>query len=590
MNKGNTKRGRALSGRRGVFAADGGSQRGHSLIATSLFIIVLGLFTLAGTGMYKIYSHYHNQQETAQRMQEIQTALADFSGRYGYYPCPAPLNAGLDTPEFGMPVAESCDDGDYEGTQYDSERAVRIGALPVRVLNIPDSYIADTWRNRFVYAVTADMARPGADLSGGEGRIGINDKNNNSVTAAPDNAVYALISTGNDSNGAYSMQGQEQSPCTKVNRNRANCSGDAVFLSSLLRADADNAQMFTSIVAFHANMARYEWYTGNWGSCIGTCESGVKKRIVECRTQNGKTVGEERCGSVPKPVDTESCALKACTWKMTPWSECSNNCGTGMKTRTVTCTQPDSGEIVEEGMCKILKPETSMGCEDTSGCVYKWKTGAWSECSAECNGKKTRTVSCILEQTNQTVPESFCGNSKPPVQIACEDAKKCGEVIIRPPPICGGGDNNCEERPPTTFCFFHVSGALIAHQFVTGWFTEIGKVDPYSNLVGPGSYDRSQPFANAHAHTFDGIAFGRDTRVTIYSKPNFQGSIILDQKGPGVINNHIWQSSPQAQNGWKTSTWPGTFHGQFPPSSRQWSTSNMHAWGAGTSVKVTCDD
>ncbi|AGH97644.1 hypothetical protein A11S_821 [Micavibrio aeruginosavorus EPB] len=162
-------------------------------------------------------------------------------------------------------------------------------------------------------------------------------------------------------------------------------------------------------------------------------------------------------------------------------------------------------------------------------------------------------------------------------------ATKQSEDIVRPEPPPVG-----ETAPPSNYCFFHVSGMLIGKDPVPFWFSQIGVTDFASNMVGPGEYARSQPFANADAFTFDGIAIGRDTTVTIYSKPNFQGSIILNQKGPAVINNRIWASSPQAQNGWQTSTWPGEFHGQFPPSSRRYSSSDMHAWGHGTSVKVTC--
>lgn len=155
--------------------------------------------------------------------------------------------------------------------------------------------------------------------------------------------------------------------------------------------------------------------------------------------------------------------------------------------------------------------------------------------------------------------------------------------IVRPEPPPAG-----ETAPPSNYCFFHVSGMLIGKDPVPMWFSQIGVTDFASNMVGPGEYAKSQPFANADAFTFDGIAIGRDTTVTIYSKPNFQGSIILHQKGPAVINNRIWASFAQAQNGWQTSTWPGEFHGQFPPSSRRYSDSDMHAWGHGTSVKVAC--
>ncbi len=146
-----------------------------------------------------------------------------------------------------------------------------------------------------------------------------------------------------------------------------------------------------------------------------------------------------------------------------------------------------------------------------------------------------------------------------------------------------------QEEPPSEFCFFHVSGLLYNNYFDPSWYTKIGSDDNLSTLVGPGEYRTSAPFAQAHRYTFDGIAIGRDTRVTIYNGPNFSGGVILDQQGPAIINNRIWNGMGPDGNNWKTNRWPGDFHNQFPPSSRMFSSSNMHPWGAGTSVKVSCD-
>ena len=198
-----------------------------------------------------------------------------------------------------------------------------------------------------------------------------------------------------------------------------------------------------------------------------------------------------------------------------------------------------------------------------------------------------------------------------------EPADNCS-ATSGPPPIVYEEDRpDDEDRPPTEFCFFHVTGLLLSNTFLDQWYTVIGQVDQYSQLVGPGEYPQSEPFLNASQTTFDGIALGRDTSIIIYDGPNFTGNVLFEAHGPLVINNiHYREFEPKIeQNGgamdtWLTETWPGAFNGQFPPSTRRWSEVGcnnpddpkcMWNWGGTTdiwptnggrktSLKVMCDE
>lgn len=186
-----------------------------------------------------------------------------------------------------------------------------------------------------------------------------------------------------------------------------------------------------------------------------------------------------------------------------------------------------------------------------------------------------------------------------------------------PPPIVTDPERpDDEDRPPTQFCFFHVTGLLLSNTFLDSWYSVIGQVDQYSQLVGPGEYPQSEPFLRASETTFDGIALGRDTSIIIYDSPNFTGNILFQAHGPLVINNiHYRDFEPKIeQNGgamdtWLTEAWPGNFNEQFPPSARRWSEVGctnaddpkcMWNWGGTTSMwptnggrktslKVMCD-
>lgn len=161
-----------------------------------------------------------------------------------------------------------------------------------------------------------------------------------------------------------------------------------------------------------------------------------------------------------------------------------------------------------------------------------------------------------------------------------------------------------EVRPPTDACFFHVTGLLLSNSAVDSWYTEIGKVDEASQLVGPGDYTQAEPFLRASSTTFDGIALGHDTRVIIYDHPDFKGKVLFDGHGPMVINNfHYRKYEPKVeQNGgqmdtWLTETWPGDFNQQFPPATRKWSAATCEdatnpkcMWNWGGASQYTMED
>lgn len=143
-------------------------------------------------------------------------------------------------------------------------------------------------------------------------------------------------------------------------------------------------------------------------------------------------------------------------------------------------------------------------------------------------------------------------------------------------------------QPPSPNCGVHFSGTLLNDFYVEGHISVIFKVDKYGEYVGQGEYPLAKvAFPNAHRTTFDAIAVDKGTRLIIYSKPNFQGDIILDITGPALINNVIWKDDNLMSNfTYKTLAQP--YESLFPHSCRQWSKSNMHSWSEG-SIKIICN-
>eukprot|EP01012_Entosiphon_sulcatum_P049575 TRINITY_DN6820_c0_g1_i6.p1 TRINITY_DN6820_c0_g1~~TRINITY_DN6820_c0_g1_i6.p1 ORF type:complete len:7637 (+),score=112.47 TRINITY_DN6820_c0_g1_i6:5459-28369(+) len=133
-----------------------------------------------------------------------------------------------------------------------------------------------------------------------------------------------------------------------------------------------------------------DWST--WGPCSVSCGGGE-------HTSQRNVIAPPVAGGAPCPalLRTEPCNTQACpattcvvsAWS--PWTPCTQPCGSGKHTRTRTVLSKPSGadtcpELTQEEPCN----ETPCPVD----CVLsEWST--WGMCSAECNGgtqKRVRTV------------------------------------------------------------------------------------------------------------------------------------------------------------------------------------------------------
>uniref|UniRef100_A0A3B4AHZ0 Uncharacterized protein n=1 Tax=Periophthalmus magnuspinnatus TaxID=409849 RepID=A0A3B4AHZ0_9GOBI len=150
----------------------------------------------------------------------------------------------------------------------------------------------------------------------------------------------------------------------------------------------------------NSHPCQYRWVTGEWGSCSVTCGKGLQQREVGCvyQLQNGSLIHTRDlyCQS-GKPPGVQACEGRLClnVWEASEWSKCSSDCGEGVRSRTVLCTNP-------QGLCDPLsRPPHQEPCQDHSQC-YEWKTGDWSKCSSSCGkGLQSRVVQCMHRVTGR---------------------------------------------------------------------------------------------------------------------------------------------------------------------------------------------
>ena len=106
------------------------------------------------------------------------------------------------------------------------------------------------------------------------------------------------------------------------------------------------------------------------------------------------------------------------TWVGTSWSSCSALCGGGVQARLVTCQQ-DGGGVVDSSNCSGLQPAASQACNTEACGNYMWIQSGFGPCSQSCGGgNQTQTVTCE-NSAAQPVANSLCSGSAPASSQLC---------------------------------------------------------------------------------------------------------------------------------------------------------------------------
>ncbi|GAB3326641.1 prepilin-type N-terminal cleavage/methylation domain-containing protein [Haliea atlantica] len=230
-------------------------QSGFTLIEVVLVILIGGIILSAISSALMTYVRNAELKTTQHRLQAIEDGLQQFLSMNGRLPCAASRKASVDTEDFGREVTSNCSDGDKPGTERVTGRdgqKIRIGVVPTRTINLPDDYAADSWGNRFSYAVTEVLATPNA-FDRELGAISVVDSADNSVVTPEGGAHYVVISHGDDGLGAYTIWGVQGEACDTSALDGANCDDTDVFRKTTLTSSADSAAHYDDLVSVRAN-------------------------------------------------------------------------------------------------------------------------------------------------------------------------------------------------------------------------------------------------------------------------------------------------------------------------------------------------
>ncbi len=191
--------------------------KGYTLIGMAIAMGVAGLLIAGAAAGLTI--HYHNQRIDASttNTRKVVDAISNYLYVNGHYPCPAPSDFPSGTAGYGMPA--DCNNLTAVAGEFDpverlwveqSKRAgigqVVRGAVPFRVLNIPEYEARDPYGNRLEYAVTLGLTST-ANYRNDEGGISLIDAEGSDVLPIPDSLRFLVFSPGRDRVGGYSHEG-----------------------------------------------------------------------------------------------------------------------------------------------------------------------------------------------------------------------------------------------------------------------------------------------------------------------------------------------------------------------------------------------
>ncbi|XP_077569427.1 A disintegrin and metalloproteinase with thrombospondin motifs 17 [Stigmatopora nigra] len=178
----------------------------------------------------------------------------------------------------------------------------------------------------------------------------------------------------------------------------------------------------------------HRWLTGQWEACSASCGAGTQRRRAWCalqRSHGAPTPAGDvaRCPEEAPPL-TRTCWGRLCpgAWEASEWSQCSEGCGAGVRTRTVTCgghADDDATAADAGGRCDPpTRPAVQEACRDLSRC-YEWQSGQWSKCSSSCGrGLRSRVVQCMHKVTGRHGDGCPAG-PRPPAYRPCRGEGAC---------------------------------------------------------------------------------------------------------------------------------------------------------------------
>jgi alpha-tubulin suppressor-like RCC1 family protein/type II secretory pathway pseudopilin PulG len=223
---------------------------GFSLVELAILLLVVGMVGGMSMSAGQTILKAGDVNATKQQLGIIRSALLLFRDKTGRFPCPARENDVMSSATYGVEGA-NCATTAIAGITTSGNAG--IGFVPYKALGLNQSVSMDTWGNKFTYAV--DMIHT-VSSNVGPGSLIVVDASGNSLTQSPTmgKPIFALISHGEDGNGAYLSDSATQTACGATSKDKENCNNNATFMDDRPSQSSIAANYYDDFVVWYSQM------------------------------------------------------------------------------------------------------------------------------------------------------------------------------------------------------------------------------------------------------------------------------------------------------------------------------------------------
>lgn len=233
---------------------------GFSLIEITVVVVIGGLLMTAFADMALNAQKEAKIKVTKERLEAVDEALRNYSLTNYRLPCVARRTDPADTANYAVEIG-NCNAAVVAGQSFRvapfgaGTHRIRIGTVPTRTLNLPDTFGYDAWGARFLYAVNELDTNTSTYGSSPNSSIEIVDRNNNAVVTPPGSIRYLVLSHGGDKEGGLNTNGVQINPCAAAELDGENCdNNDSRFRTTTIVSDATTSQQFDDLMSYKGNV------------------------------------------------------------------------------------------------------------------------------------------------------------------------------------------------------------------------------------------------------------------------------------------------------------------------------------------------
>ncbi len=228
-----------------------GSSAAFSLVEMSVTLVIIASVVGMSASIGSTQLTVMDIRGTESNLELAENALNLFQKKSGRYPCPALLDdAPGDLSTYGIETADCTSNCSAPGITCTDN--VITGFLPFKSLGIAEEAAYDAWDQRLTYSVDRNHT---VHSEYEHGSIPVLDNAGNEITESPvfGDAIYLVVSHGQDGKGAYNRAGSQTVACGSTTLDDENCDNDAVFIDAPL-ADASEtvaANYYNDFMLWH---------------------------------------------------------------------------------------------------------------------------------------------------------------------------------------------------------------------------------------------------------------------------------------------------------------------------------------------------